>query len=135
MSLRSVVRLWNEFFFREQSPVPVALFRILYGILVTTTLWLLRPDWLNWYGVHAWLSLPTALKLEPGHRLNLLTIIPQNDAWINAIFWVALGSAILLTLGLSTRISSILVFICLTSIQQRNLYILHGEGAFLSVGG
>jgi hypothetical protein len=135
MSLRSVVRLWNEFFFAKQSPVPIASFRIVYGSLVIITLWLLRPDWFNWYGVHAWLSLPTALKLEPGHRLNLLTIVPQNDAWINAIFWVALGSAILLTLGLFTRLSSILVFICLTSIQQRNLYILHGGDTFLRLAG
>jgi hypothetical protein len=135
MSLRSVVRVWNEFFFREQSPVPIALFRILYGMLVIATLWLLRPDWLNWYGVHAWVSLPTALKLEPGHRLNLLTIIPQNDAWIDAIFWVAMGSASLLTVGLLTRISSILVFVCLISIQQRNLYILHGGDTFLRLAG
>jgi hypothetical protein len=47
MSLRSFVRFWNQFFFREQSPVPIALFRIFYGTLVISTLALLRPDWLN----------------------------------------------------------------------------------------
>ncbi len=135
MSLSSVSRLWNQFFFAEQSPLPIALFRIIYGILVILTLALLRPDWLNWYGVHAWLSLPTALKLEPGHRLNLFSIIPQSDAWIEALFWVALASAVLLTLGLFTRINSVLVFICLTSIQQRNLYITHGGDTFLRLAG
>ena len=135
MSLRSFLRLWNEFFFAEQSPVPIALFRILYGTLVIVTLVLLRTDWLNWYGVHGWLSLPTALKLEPGNRLNLFSMIPQSDAWIQTLFWVALGSAILLTTGLYTRISSILVLICLTSIQQRNLYITHGGDTFLRLAG
>jgi hypothetical protein len=135
MSLSSLSRLWNQFFFAEQSPLPIALFRIIYGILVTLTLALLQPDWLNWYGVHAWLSLPTALKLEPGHRLNLFSIIPQSDAWIEALFWVALASAVLLTLGLFTRINSILVFVCLTSIQQRNLYITHGGDTFLRLAG
>jgi Vitamin K-dependent gamma-carboxylase len=135
MSLRSLVRSWNQFFFLEQSPLPIALFRVVYGLLVITTIALLRPDWLNWYGVHGWLSLSTALKLEPGHRLSLFTIIPQRDAWIEALFWVSLSSAMLLTLGLFTRINSILVFVCLTSIQQRNLYILHGGDTFLRLAG
>jgi len=135
MSLRTLIRFWNEFFFREQSPLPIALFRILYGAMVIATLVLLLPDWLNWYGPHAWLSLPTALKLEPGHRLNLFTIIPQSNGWIEAMFWVTLGFAVLTMLGLFTRISNIAVFICLTSIQQRNLYITHGGDTFLRLAG
>src|SRR5215470_623355 len=135
MSLRSLVKFWNEFFFAEQSPVPIALFRILYGILVIATLGLLHSDWLDWYGVDGWLSLPTALKLEPGHRLNLFTILPQSNAWVEALFWVALVSAVLLMLGLFTRINSILVFIVLTSLHQRNLYITHGGDTFLRLAG
>src|SRR5499425_974488 len=108
MSLWSLVKFWNSFFFAEQSPVPIALFRILYGILVIATLGLLRPDWLNWYGVDGWLSLATALKLEPGDRLNLFTVIPQSNAWVEALFWAALLSAALLVLGLFTRINGIL---------------------------
>jgi HTTM domain len=135
VTLTSLAKLWNEFFFQKQSPLPIALFRIVYGTFVIVTLWLLRPDWLNWYGTDAWLSLPTALKLEPGHRLNLFTIIPQTDAWIGAIFWIALGSALLLTIGLFTRSSSIAVFVCLNSIQQRNLYITHGGDTFLRLAG
>jgi Vitamin K-dependent gamma-carboxylase len=135
VTLRSFARLWNDFFFRKQSPVPIALFRIVYGTLVIVTLCLLRPDWFNWYGTHAWLSLSTALKLEPGHRLNLFAIIPQDGTWIEALFWISLSSAVLLSLGLFTRINSILVFVCLTSIQQRNLYILHGGDTFLRLAG
>ncbi len=135
MRLRSAVRVWDEFFFAKESPVPICLFRIIYGVLVIATLLLLRPDWLTWYGVHGWVSLPTALKLEPGNRLNLFAIIPQSDSWINALFWFALGSAVLLTIGLFTRINSILVFVFLTSIQQRNLYITHGGDTFLRLAG
>lgn len=135
MTLTSFARFWNDFFFRKQSPVPIALFRIVYGVLVITTLWLLRPDWFNWYGMHAWLSLPTSMKLEPGQRLNLFAIIPQSDAWVDAIFWIALALAVLLTVGLFTRTCSILVFVCLNSIQQRNLYITHGGDTFLRLAG
>jgi hypothetical protein len=135
MTLRSGVRVWDEFFFAKQSPVPISLFRVIDGALVIATLLLLRPDWLTWYGVHGWLGLPTALKLEPGNRLNLFSVLPQSNAWIEALFWVALGSAILLTIGLFTRLNSVLVFICPTSIQQRNLYITHGGDTFLRLAG
>ena len=135
MTLKSFISAWREFFFAKQSPLPIALFRILYGTLVVATLALLRSDWLNWYGVHAWVSLPTALKFETGSRLNLFLVIPQSDAWVEALFWAALGSAILLTIGLFTRLSSVLTFIFLTSIQQRNLYITHGGDTFLRVAG
>jgi hypothetical protein len=135
VTLRSVARAWNKFFFAGQSPIPIALFRIAYGLAVIATLVLLRPDWLNWYGVHGWVSLPTAFKLEPGIRLNLFSIIPQKDSWIETLFWVFLGSAMLLTIGFFTRLNSVFVFICLTSIQQRNLYITHGGDTFLRLAG
>jgi hypothetical protein len=135
LRLKSLVEGWNAFFFEPQSPTPIALFRILYGALVAATLVLLRPDWLAWYGVHAWVSLATAQHIEPGARLNLFAMIPQSDVWIDVLFWIFLASAILLTIGFLTRCNSLFVFLCLTSIHQRNLYILHGGDTFLRVAG
>jgi Vitamin K-dependent gamma-carboxylase len=133
--LKSLLQAWNSFFFAEQSPTPIALFRILYGVLVISTLILLYPDWLNWFGTHAWTSLSTMNTLEPGTRLNLFKIIPQQDGWIEGFFWLFLSSAVLLTFGFLTRLNSIFVFLCLASIQQRNLYITHGGDTFLRVAG
>jgi Vitamin K-dependent gamma-carboxylase len=90
---------------------------------------------LEWYGTHAWISLSTVQTIEPGRRLNLFAIIPQADAWINGFFWVFLGSAILLTVGLLSRLNSVIVFVCLTSIHQRNLFITHGGDTFLRLAG
>jgi hypothetical protein len=135
VKLRSFVEAWNTFFFTPQSPTPIALFRILYGIMVVATLLLLRPDWLAWYGPHSWVTLDTMRGLEPGPRLNLFVILPQSNAWINALFWVSLASALLLTVGFLTRLNSILVFLFLASIDQRNLEITHGGDTFLRVAG
>jgi hypothetical protein len=135
MTLRSLVHAWNEFFFAPQLPTPVCLFRIVYGSMVVITLILLRPDWLAWYGPHAWMSLETLRHIEPGVRLNLFTILPQTDFAVNALFWVFLLFAVLLTAGLFTRLSTVIVFLCLTSIHQRNLYINHGGDTFLRVAG
>jgi Vitamin K-dependent gamma-carboxylase len=133
--MSAIVAAWNRFFFAEQSPLPLALFRIAYGLVVVGTLVLLKADWLTWYGTHAWVSLNTMRDLEPGVRLNLFTVIPQDDRWILGLFWIFLVSAILLTVGFLSRINTVIVYLCLTSIQQRNLYITHGGDTFLRVAG
>lgn len=135
MTLKALRRGWNQFFFTPQSPIAIALFRILYGIVLMANLILLWPEWLTWYGAHAWMSLSTMYKIEPGLRLNLFTVLPQSDLWAKSLFWVALLSALLLTLGFMTRLSSIAAFVCLTSIHQRNLLILHSGDTFLRVAG
>lgn len=135
MTFARLREAWERFFFAPQSPTPIAVFRILFGTCVTMTLVLLHSEWLGWYGVHSWVTLQTMTRVEPGVRLNLFTVMPQNDALIAAFFWIFLGFAALLTIGFWTRLSSIVVFVCLTSIQQRNLYILHGGDVFLRVTG
>lgn len=135
MRVKSLRDAWSLFFFAEQSPIPISLFRILYGVLVIATLLLLRGDWLAWYGTHAWITLPTMQFVEPGPRLNLFTLLPQSDAWIAALFWIFLCSAALFTIGFLTRLNSVLVFLCLTSMDQRNLFILHGGDTLLRVAG
>ncbi len=135
MTLARLREAWERFFFDPQSPTPIAVFRILYGFCVTVTLIMLHSEWLDWFGVHSWVTLQTMSQVEPGVRLNLFTVMPPNDTWIAAFFWIFLGFAILLTIGLWTRLSSIVVFVCLASIQQRNLYILHGGDVFLRVTG
>jgi hypothetical protein len=132
---KSFVEAWNAFFLSEQSPVPLGLFRVAYGVVVIATLFLLRGDWVAWYGPDAWVRLSTMRAIEPGTRLNLFTVIPQSDLWVQVLFWVFLISAACLTIGLLTRVNSTIVFICLTSIQQRNLLILHGGDTFLRVAG
>src|ERR1700753_2317879 len=135
MTLRTLREAWDEFFFAPQSPIPIALLRILYGLCVSATVILLHTDWLNWFGVHAWVTLSTMRQVEPGMRLNLFTVMPQDDRWIAAFFWVFLGFALLLTIGFWTRFSSVAVFLCLVSIQQRNLWMLHNGDTFLRVAG
>jgi hypothetical protein len=133
------IEKWDDFFFQKQSPAPIALFRIAYGLCVVATLLLLRPDWLAWYGTRGWISLRTMQTVEPGLRLTFFAIFPRTgphaDTYINALFWVALCSALMLSAGLLTRVNSVLTFICLNSIQQRNLFVTQGGDTFLRVTG
>lgn len=135
MSWRSPIRAWNEFFFKPQSPTPLALYRILYGLLVITDLALLHGDWFTWYGTNGLMRLETMRKMTPGIRLNVFLLMPQDDAWVQAFFWVFLLFAVLLTVGLLSRFSSIAVFLCLISLHNRNLYILNSGDTLLRVTG
>src|SRR4051812_1037017 len=105
MTLKSLARAWNQFFFEPVSPVPVALFRICLSLVVLVDLLLVRRDWLVWFGPRGLVTLKTMQLMEPGPRINLFTLLPQTDFWINAVFWVLLLSAICLGLGLFTRVS------------------------------
>jgi hypothetical protein len=130
----SLARL-DTFFLVPISTKPIALFRILYGLCVSATLLLLHTDWNEWFGVHSWISASTMSTFEPEARLNLFRIIPNNDRWIDGFFWFALLSSVLLIAGLGTRLMSIVVFLCVTSIYQREPFITHGGDSFLRVAG
>ena len=135
MSLRSLSRAWNDFFFTPQSPTPVAMFRIFYGLLVIADVILLRPDWQNWFGPRAIVSLHTMQSLEPGLRLNVFAALPQTAFWTDAVFWILLASAIMLTVGFLTRANSILTWVLLASVHQRNLLITNSGDTVLRVTG
>lgn len=135
MNARSLVSSWNKFFFAPQSPAPVALYRVLYGLLVIADLALLHGDWLTWFGANGFLRIDTMRTVAPGIRLNLFLILPQDDRWVQAFFWVFLVFALFLTVGFMSRFSSIVVFVCLLSLHQRNLFILNSGDVLLRVNG
>jgi hypothetical protein len=130
-----LVQWWNEFFFTPQSPTPVALYRILYGLLITADVAMLHGDWLTWYGVNGFVRLETLQKQSPRGSLGFFDIMPQDDTWIRAFFWVFLLFAVLLTVGFLSRFSSVIVFLCVTSIFRRNPHIIHGGDTLLRATG
>lgn len=135
MSLKSIEWWWNEAFLEPRSPVPVALFRILYAVIVLADIALLRPDWMIWFGPRGLVSLQTMQQMETGARLDLFAMLPQTAFWTDAIFWALLVSALFLLVGLYTRAASIAVFVLVASLHQRNLYIVHSGDTMLRVTG
>ncbi len=135
MTFASLFRGWNDFFFKPQRPTPVALYRIVYGALNVLSVWLSRPGWLDWYGPHSVVSLQTAHRLANGPRIDVIAILPQTDAAMYAFFWVYLVLAICLTLGFMTRLSLVLVYICLSSVHVRDIYILNSGDSLMRVTG
>jgi hypothetical protein len=135
MTLRGLFRSWNEFFYKPQSPSPVCLFRIFYGVIVLADLLMLRPEWLMWYGPHAFTTLNTTHFLFRGPSMSLFEILPQTDLAINIFFWVFLFCAVCLTVGFMTRFTAVAVYLCLGSIEMRNGFILNSGDTLMLVCG
>lgn len=132
---RSSVDAWNSFFFTPQPATPIALYRILYGLLIIANLVLLRGDWLTWFGAKGLVRAETLQKLSPNSRADLIWNFVHDDFWVQAFFWVFLVFAVFLTVGFLSRLSSVVTFVFLGVLIQRNPYITNGGDYLLRFTG
>jgi Vitamin K-dependent gamma-carboxylase len=135
MTLRGLSKSWNEFFFKPQSPTPVCLFRIFYGVILLADLFMLRPEWLMWYGPRAFTSLNTTHLFFRGPTMSLFEILPQTELAVNLFFWGFLACAVMLTIGFMSRFNAVAVYVCLGSIHMRNGFILNSGDTLMLVCG
>ena len=68
ISLKDIIRGWNRFFFEPQSPLPIALFRILFGLVIIANHALLIPDVDDWFSNEGVVSFATARRLAGAMR-------------------------------------------------------------------
>ncbi|MBY0546956.1 MAG: HTTM domain-containing protein [Candidatus Obscuribacterales bacterium] len=115
----------DSFFFRPLSPRPVGLFRILYCFVLLQLVFVhLASDLLPWYGVHA--VVPADVAREHHHRLfphiNLLLLAPPTDVAVFVLFWLFVLAILCLLFGVASRLSALMVFLCLVTFQNQNPY-------------
>lgn len=133
MSLWNLYSQIKEFIFREGSPLPVCLFRIFYGLALLEYCFLMAPELLTCMSdINGILRIQTLKNIFGIPVINLITLLPPGDGWIIAFFSVFVLACVCLTLGLFTRVSIILVYLGLISLQHRNIYVHHsGDHLFL----
>src|ERR1700722_1575619 len=98
MTFRQIWEQWDKFWFSPQSPAPVCLFRIFFGLCVLANALLLAPDLLNWYGSHAICSINTIGEYEQ-HRehFSFFFEMPCTDETAFALFSAMIIASITLT--------------------------------------
>ncbi|HEV8542569.1 MAG TPA: DCC1-like thiol-disulfide oxidoreductase family protein [Verrucomicrobiae bacterium] len=133
ISLKDIVRAWSRFFFEPESPLPIALYRILLGLLVLANQALLYPDVLNWYGVHAAVSFQVAPDVSGGTGFNIFRWLPHTDRMVWLVYSLSCLSPVTLMLGLFSRVSAALVFLTLTTLHHRNPVMLNSGDTFLRI--
>lgn len=133
ISVKRLCELWNSFWFAPESPVSVAVFRILFGLLVLQFGWFMSGE-LQWMlGPKAVVSQAANDVFNATPRINLFTWIPQSDAAVNLVWLGFIIAAACLTLGLFTRVSAVLVYLVLISCDARNSFIFTGADNMLRV--
>jgi len=131
MTLQAILAAWNKFWFSDQKLLPLAIFRILFGLITSVTALLLLPWASDWFGPRAVLSMTTMANQDATTRLGLFTLFPNSEAW--AYFLVAamafLGLA--LALGFKTRPTAFLLWIVMNSVHHRDPYLLNSGDTFM----
>lgn len=124
MSLREdvdkCVNKWQTFFFTPQSPTPMALYRIAVGIIVLQCLLVhILADWSLYYGDYAVIPIEDMISrywfTKP--YFDLMLFLPDGEVYRWYFFLFTVLCALMMTLGLFTRVTSVLTFLCLMSLQ------------------
>ena len=113
-------RAWDRFWFDRISPLPLAACRLATGLLGLACGLSLLPELPLWLGDAGLVSRETAAAMYPRWQIHLMLWLPPGDSWVY-LFWAAFMLASLaLALGLFSRLSALLVFLTLLSMQHRN---------------
>jgi hypothetical protein len=107
------------------SPMTMGVFRAVFGFLVVVNLAMVAIDFNSWFTETGYIPSAMIDRWNGGvYRLNLLENV--TNANVAAVFYsLTMVAAILTTLGLWTRVSSIALLIGVTSLHHRAPDILH----------
>jgi len=122
--LKGIRRVWNGFWFEKVASGPLGLLRLVIGFLATVSGLQLWPDRLAWFSERG--LFPTSISdtwnslAAPGPRpLNFLHTF-HSDWFITFFMAVFIAAALLMTVGLWSRVSTLIVYIGLNMIHDRN---------------
>jgi Vitamin K-dependent gamma-carboxylase len=114
------IRDWNQFFFGRVSARPLAVFRIVFGVIMVGYLSLMSVEFRFWYTGNGLLQGKEALEAAGPMRFSLLQYY-NNGVLPYFVYGLAIFSAICLTVGWRTRIVSVLLYLSMITLYHRNV--------------
>ena len=133
--MKATLRDLDRFWFGYGSPLPMGVFRALIGFVITLDLLMKLPDWEAWYGergyVPSWIgAMYLSAKVPVAGRVSIPRFSPligvTDDRIALAVYLAIIVAAVLTTIGLFTRVSSILLALGIIALHHRDAIILHG---------
>ena len=135
MKLSTVVLRWDRFLFEPISPLNVSVLRIIWGILALASTLMLLPDRYMWFSRTGLWTVEQARTALGTDRLDLMSQWITSDAGLDIWFAALIIALSMVTLGLFTRVSTIVAWAMLTSVCHRNNLILHSGDTLLRLTG
>ncbi len=126
------IRAWNAFFFRPISAKPLGLIRILYGAVALYNLALCAVDLDYWFSGNGLLPGDESWVVAGNYQLSLLHFY-QDPLTVRLFFLFTATAAFLLMIGWRSRLMSILFYVGMLMINNRNLVSQSGADVLLIV--
>ncbi len=133
MKISEISRAWNQFFFREAPVDGICLFRVLLGTVLLSTFLTDLSGYQHFWGPYGLIGPQTFEGVFNGNHFNLFHALKPS---FNSLYFVmALHCAALLCfiMGLKTRVASFVLLLTLTSLNQRNIYILNSADILMRI--
>jgi hypothetical protein len=119
-----VVTAWNRFFFEPVSTASLGLFRILFGSVILISLIGTYPYRGLFYGENGIVSYSTMSHFfPPGLSLLFFRWLPESDPLLKIYFLGLILCTVCLIAGFCTRTMSVLVFLGIVSLSNRNFFV------------
>ena len=126
LSLQNLAGLWNQFFHASESTLMLAIFRVAFGALLMVnvcSLW--RASEFCFYPSGA-LALEDQRPAFKKTTWSLFNHLPPTRGAVHFVLLLHFAGVAGLLFGFYTQLSAALVFITLTSLHSRNVYMLNG---------
>lgn len=115
-------RLWDRFWFTPSAPHTLAMIRIMAGLMLFYTHLVWSKDLMKFLGQDAWISSEAAQAIQPGPMVWSYLWHIESPALLWILHLAGLVVFAMLTLGLFTRVTSVLAFVITVAYCHR----LHG---------
>src|SRR4029453_3473955 len=111
--LATLEQAWREFFFTPEPAVTVAVFRVLFGVILVVHGLLLWPHASLWYGPQGFLPYNQYCQIYGRTRFAVFHFLPDSDLTAKVVLALFITAAASLSLGIVTTVSASLTFVLL----------------------
>lgn len=129
--LKQTINSFDKFFFEEKPTEGIALFRILWMGIIFAFFLLDLANLQDFYGPHALISLHTVKEQFPFLHANVFHFFRPSYEVAYGIIIIYGVSLVTSMAGFFTRTSLFVALICMTSLHQRNIWLLGSSEVLL----
>lgn len=127
ISIKNFYAGWDKFFYSMTDASALCVFRIIFGFFLVLNGISLVEDFDVWYGVgdNALVPLQDSFTFYNDFRINIFKWLSPTEASAWFVLLTYIFSSFAIMLGFQTRINSLICFILIISLQNRNYAILN----------
>jgi len=133
MPFNDLVKLWDKFWFSESSPLPVAVYRVLFGFISILNFLLLIPDLIPFYGARGLTTVGRVTDWTGCSGLNLFNFVQDNDIFLMFCIALFIAASVCFCIGFHSRLAAVILFTAFNSLYHRDPFLLNSGDTYMRV--